>query len=153
MLTQRLANCVFTIVVIVACIIFAVIAQRFEASGLLASSGLPSKFFPQLSLAITAVCALIVFLLYAFRGAAGDDGQELVFADAAHARRGLLMLVLSVVCYLIWLYLGFIPMAVVLGPVSLLVMGVRAPRLYLIVVALTVLIYLVFTRLLNIQLG
>ena len=68
MLTQRLANIVFAIALIVACAYFASVAQGFEAAGLLATSGLPSRFFPQLVLAFTALCAAVVAYGYAVRG-------------------------------------------------------------------------------------
>lgn len=152
MLTQRLANIVFTILLLIACIWFAVIAQGFEASGLLASSGLPSKFFPQLLLAFTGLCAVIIAGLYLIKGQAGGDSGETVFANFAEARRGLLMMVVAVACYFVWKRFGFVPMAAVMGPLSLLAMGVKAISHYAIVLALTVLIYLVFTQLLNIQL-
>ena len=45
---------------IAACAYFAAVAQGFEAAGLLATSGLPSRFFPQLILAFTALCAAVV---------------------------------------------------------------------------------------------
>ncbi len=151
MLTQRLANIVFTILIVIACVWFGMIAQGFEASGLLASSGLPSKFFPQLLLAFTAVCALIVGGLYLFKGQAGNDAGETVFAGFAEARRGLLMMAVAVACYFIWKHYGFIPMAVIIGPLSLMAMGVRSVWQYVIVLALTGLTYVVFTRLLNIQ--
>lgn len=152
MLTQRLANIVFAVLILIACAYFAWIAEGFEAAGLLASSGLPSKFFPQLLLGLTAICAVIVIYLYAFRGAAGGDNDEKVFEGAGEARRGLLMLAVAVVCYFIWTRFGFIPMAVVMGPLSLIAMGVRSIGVYVVVMVLTGLIYLVFTHLLNIQL-
>jgi hypothetical protein len=151
MLSQRLANIVFTIAVIVACIWFAMVANGFEATGLLATSGLPSKFFPQLILGFTGVCALIVCAAYAVRGSAGGDDQQQVFNDAGEARRGLLTLVVAIACYFIWSRFGFVPMAVVMGPLSLLAMGIRSIWIYLVVLALTGLTYLVFTRLLGIQ--
>lgn len=151
MLTQRVANIVFAVIVIIACIWFAWIAEGFKASGLLASSGLPSKFFPQLLLAVTALCALVVAGLYLFKGQTGGDAGETVFANFAEARRGLLMMAVAVVCYLIWQRFGFVAMAVSMGPLSLLSMGVKSVSHYLIVLLLTGLTYLVFTQLLNVQ--
>ncbi len=153
MLSQRLANIVFVIVVLVACVWFGVIAEGFETSGLLASSGLPSKFFPQLTLGLTGACAIIVGLLYALRGSAGGDSGEMVFEEGAQARRSLLMLVVAIAAYFIWKNFGFIPMAVILGPLSLLAMGVRSIPIYLTVLALTAAVYLVFTRLLGVTLS
>ena len=151
--TQRLANIVFAIVLIVACAYFAVVAQGFEATGLLATSGLPSRFFPQLVLGFTALCAVVVAYRYAVRGSAGDDEGQTVFGDAGEARRGLLMLAVSVACYLIWSNFGFVPMAVLMGPLSLLAMGVRSVRIYVTVLVLAGLVHVVFTRLLGVQLA
>ena len=151
MLTQRVANIIFVTLLLIACVWFAIIAEGFEASGLLASSGLPSKFFPQLLLAFTAICALIIACLYLFKGQTGGDAGDTVFANFAEARRGLLMMAVAVICFYIWKHFGFIPMAVVIGPLSLLAMGVKSPGQYLIVLMLTGVTYLVFTYLLNIQ--
>ncbi len=152
MLSQRKANIVFSALVIAACGWFAWVAEGFETSGLLASSGLPSKFFPQLMLCGSALCALTVGVLYWTKGAAGGDEGQQVFAKAADARRGLLMLLVSIACYVVWRTFGFIPMAGILGPASLLAMGVRQPVIYVVVLALTAFIYLVFTQALGIQL-
>ncbi len=156
MLTQRLANIVFAIIVVIACAWFADIAQGFKAAGLLATSGLPSKFFPQLMLGFTALCALLVIVSYVRRGYAGgpdsNDAGETVFADAGEARRGPLMLAVSVVCYFIWSKFDFIPMAVAMGPLCLLAMGVRSIKLYVVVLLLTAIIVGIFTQLLGVQL-
>ena len=151
--TQRLANIVFAIVLIVACAYFAVVAQGFEAAGLLATSGLPSRFFPQLVLGFTALCAAVVAFEYAVRGSAGDDEGRKVFGDAGEARRGLLMLAVAVVCYVTWSRFGFVPMAVLMGPLSLAAMGVRSVRIYVTVLVLAGLVYVVFTRFLGVQLA
>lgn len=153
MLTQRTANIALAILVLVACAYFAYVAEGFAASGLLATSGLPSKFFPQFMLGSMAICAIIVACLYAARGSAGDDAGQTVFRDAGDARRGLLMIGVAVLCYLIWRNFGFIPMAILMGPLSLLAMGVRSVRIYASVLVLTGLVYLVFTRFLGIQLN
>lgn len=152
MLSQRLANIVFSVLILGACVYFAMLAQGFETSGLLASSGLPSKFFPQLMLGFTAGCAALVIYAYVVHGAAGSDKGENVFNTTADARRGLLMMAVAVACYFIWTNFGFIPMAVLLGPASLLAMGVRSPLIYAVVWLLTGMVYLVFTHLLNISL-
>lgn len=152
MLSQRLANIVFTVLVIVACIWFAIIAQGFQATGLLASSGLPSRFFPQLLLGFTGCCALAVAILYFKKGQAGGDEGEMVFAGFAEARRGLLVLGVAVLSYFVWKSFGFISMAVIIGPLSLLVMGVRSFSQYVIVLLLTGFVYFVFTYLLKVQL-
>ena len=152
MLTQRLANIVFAILVLIACAYFYALAEGFETSGLLASSGLPSKFFPQLVLGFTALCAIIVGVVYALRSSAGGDTGQTVFGDAGDARRSLLMLAVAVLCYFIWSYVGFVPMAILMGPLSLLAMGIRSFWIYVTVLVLTGLIYAIFTQLLGVQL-
>ena len=152
MLSQRTANLVFVAAILIAAGYFAWDAQGFVTSGLLASSGLPSKFFPQLVLGLMAICALIVAYHYAVRGGSGGDEGEMVFESGGDARRGLLMLIVAVVCYAIWRNFGFIPMAVALGPLSLFAMGERQPLVYVTVLGLTAVIALVFIYGLGIQL-
>ena len=153
MLTQRLANIVFAILLVVACGWFAWIAQDFKAAGLLASSGLPSKFFPQLTLAFTALCAVVVAYQYYRHGESGGDAAEKVFRDGVHAIRGVLMLVVAIACYFIWKEFGFIPMAAAMGPLSLMAMGVKKPLIYVVILAITAVVFFIFTRLLNVPLA
>ncbi len=152
MLSQRLANVVFAIVVLAAAAYFGWVAQGFKAAGLLASSGLPSKFFPQLLLGGTALCAVIVLLAYLTKGAAGGDEGETVYAERAGAVRGLSTLVAVIVAYAIWHVWGYVPMAAFAGPATCLAMGVRSPKIYGAVLVLTGLVYLAFTQLLGTQL-
>ena len=151
MLFQRTANIVFAIVVLIACAYFAYVAQGFETTGLLASSGLPSKFFPQLTLGFTALCAAFVAIQYAVRGSAGGDDRQTVFGSAGDARRGLLMLAVAVLCFIVWSVAGFLPMAIALGPLSLLAMGVRSVPVYIAVLLLTGCVYAIFTQLLGVR--
>ncbi len=153
MLGQREANLAFVAVVAAACAYFAWVAEGFVTSGLLASSGLPSKFFPQLMLGLIALCSAVVGYLYWIRGGAGGDDGETVYGDRGEARRGLLMLAVAVFCYAVWRELGFIAMAVLLGPLSLAAMGIRNAWLYAVVLGLTALVYLAFTQLLGIRLA
>lgn len=152
MLSQRTANLVFLAIILAVSAYFAWVAEGFVTSGLLASSGLPSKFFPQLMLGMIGVCAIITGIQYAVRSEAGGDAGETVFANSREARQGLAMLVVALLCYVIWRSFGFLPMALLLGPLSLLAMGVRRPVIYAVVLALTGLIWLIFTYGLGIQL-
>lgn len=152
MLSQRTANLFFVVIVLCACGYFAWVAEGFVTSGLLASQGLPSKFFPQLTLAICAVCAIIVGYMYLIRGHAVGDDEGTVFENGTEARQGILMLGVAMASYFIWRHVGFVPMAVLLGPLSLLAMGVRNPLIYVIVLALTAIVTAIFTYGLGIQL-
>lgn len=129
MLSQRLANIVFAVLLLGASGWFAWIAQGFEAAGLLAASGLPSRFFPQLLLGGMALCAIIVLgtLLLktgdgpkdASRDAPGDGQGEnepqTLYESATAARRGLTTLGAVICAFLIWQHWGFELMAVFLG--------------------------------------
>jgi hypothetical protein len=150
MLSRRLANIVFTILIIAACAYFAWVAEGFKAVGLLASSGLPSKFFPQVMLAFTAVCAVIVLYDYT-KGRETADEVETVFESVVEARRGLLTLVATVASYVIWQNFGYVAMIVLSGAMLALAMGVRNPVIYAVNLALAGGIYLVFTQLLGTQ--
>ena len=146
MLTQRLANIVFSILVLIASAYLAWVAQGFQAAGLLASSGLPASFFPQLMLACIAICAIIVMATYISKGKAHETEKEFVYEAPIDAVRGLSVLVVLGVGYLIWRTWGYVPMAVFLGCAA---MGVRNPVIYGVVLALAAAIYLIFTQLLG----
>lgn len=151
MLSQRTGNIVFLILVLGAAAYFAWVAQGFEATGLLASSGLPSKFFPQLLLGLISLCAVIVMIGYLTKGSAGGDEGQMVYDAPIDAVRGLLTLVALIVGYIIWRTFGYEAMALFLGPATLATMGVRNPVIYVVVLALAGSVYLVFTQLLGTQ--
>lgn len=151
MLSQRLANIIFMILVLGLCAYMAVLAEGFVAKGLLASSGLPSKFFPQLMLGFIAVCAIGVLVTYITKGQASADEAENVYEDPADARRGLLTLAAVVAGYFIWRTWGYIPMAVFLAAAIGLAMGVRNPVIYVIVYLIFGGVYLIFTQFLGTQ--
>ncbi len=152
MLTQRLSNIVFALVIVAAAVWFAIEAQGFKAAGLLASSGLPSKFFPQLTLGFIILCAIVVIALYGTKKYAGSDVASTVYKNATEARQGLAVLAVAVASYIIWSKFGFIIMAVLMGPLCLVAMGIRSPKIYIVVLLLTGFVYVVFTQLLNIRL-
>ncbi len=151
MLPQRLANIVFMALVLAGCVYMAVLAQGFEAAGLLASSGLPSKFFPQLILGFIGICALGVLFTYFTKGRASEDEAENVYDEPADARRGLVTLGAVIAGYLIWRTWGYIPMAVFLAAATGLSMGVRSPIIYITVYLIFAAIYLIFTQILGTQ--
>lgn len=155
MLSQRIANIAFNIFIIVAAVWFAIEAQGFTTSGLLASTGLPSKFFPQFILAFIALCSLIIIFLYGLRGYAGEgdksDAGQNVYEDFGELRRGLLTLAVVVICFLVWREWGFIPMAVIIGPAMALAMGVRSIWTYVLLLLMTGIVWFVFSQFLNVQ--
>lgn len=151
MLSQRSANIVFAVLMIAAAGWFAWVAQGFEASGLLAASGLPSRFFPQLLLGGLAACALQVLVAYIVKGSAVEDEPRTLYDTPAAALRGLATLVAVICGYLVWQFWSFEAMAVLLGPATLLAMGERNPVIYAVVLALAGGVYVVFTQLLGTQ--
>lgn len=151
MVSQRTANIAFNILLLVAVGIFALEAESFKTSGLLASTGLPSKFFPQLILAFLGLCSVIVIGAYVFKGYAGTDEGASVFEDGGEARRGLLVLVVAIGCYLIWALWSFIPMLIIIGPACALAMGVRSIWMYISLLIMSGVVFLIFTELLNVR--
>ena len=83
---------------------------------------------------------------------AGGDANEMVFSDRGEAWRGLSMLAVAIICYFTWNWFGFLPMAVILGPLSLIAMSERRIAIYAIVWALTAAVWVIFTYGLKIQL-
>lgn len=151
MLSQRLANIVFAILILAVCAYLAYVAEGFKAVGLLASSGLPSKFFPQLMLGFTGICAIGVMLTYIIKGEASEGERKVVYDEPGDARRGLLTLVAVVAGYFIWQTWGYVPMALFVGAATLIAMGVRNPFIYVVVYLIFGAVYLVFTQLLGTQ--
>lgn len=151
MLSQRLANILFAIVVLSVCAYLAYVAEGFKAVGLLASSGLPSKFFPQLMLGFTAICAIGVIATYVIKGRASEGERETVYDEPGDARRGLLTLVAIVAGYFIWQTWGYVAMVVFVGASTLIAMGVRNPVIYVVVYLIFGAVYLIFSQLLGTQ--
>lgn len=152
MLPQRIANIVFLLLVLGACGYFGWIAKDFEAQGFGSSTPIGPEIFPLVSLGLMALSALIVGYQYLTKGEVGDDGEEQVFESGGTMIRGVLMMAVAVSCYVIWRNFGFEIVAVAIGPLSLIAMGIRNPLYYIILLALSGLTYLAFTRLLNVQL-
>lgn len=150
MLTQRIANIVFAVILIAACVYFGWLAERFAADGLLASSGLPSKFFPQLLLLLTAGCTLIVLLKYLRFGADSGDDNENVFETPRDALSGIVVLGIAVVGFIAWPVAGFLLTALVMSPLCALAMGARDPVILIAVTVIPIAIYLIFTFLLGV---
>lgn len=152
MLSQRIGNVVFAIVLLVACVFFGNAALNFDDLSLPGSSQLSSRFFPIVMLVFIGVCTVIVLIQYILDKGIGLRSEETVFETPKAAVHGILTLVAVVASYLIWDAYGFIPAALFIGPAAALAMGVRNPIIYIVLVALSVLIYVAFTQLLNVQL-
>lgn len=149
MLTQRLANVAFAILVLLAAVWFGSLALDFQESGLLATSGLSSKFFPLTILTVVVACGLVVLWQYTAGGV--DDEHEKVFGHWVEALRGAMIFGVAIACFLIWSRFGFIPMALVIGPACAFVMGVRSVPVHALLVVVGYVIYLIFSGLLGIQ--
>lgn len=152
MLSQRIGNIVFAIVLLAACLFFGNAAMKFDDLSLPGSTQLSSRFFPIVMLLFIAFCTVIVLIQYILDKGVGLRSEENVFPTPMAAVHGFLTLAAVVASYLIWGAYGFIPAALFIGPAAALAMGVRNPIIYIVLVALSVLIYLAFTQLLNIQL-
>ncbi|TCS59000.1 tripartite tricarboxylate transporter TctB family protein [Primorskyibacter sedentarius] len=152
MLSQRVANIVFSVLLLAACGYFIDAAIGFDDLSLPGSTQLSSKFFPITILLFIAGCSGIVLVQYILDKGDGLRSDETVFLSKMSALHGLLTFAVIVGCYLIWRNYGFVPAALVLGPAAALAMGVRKPAIYVALVVISMIFYFAFTRLLAVQL-
>lgn len=152
MLTQRRANIVFAIVALLAAVFLAVQAFGFEDNVLLGKSQLSSRFFPLTALSFIIVCALVVLIQLIGLPIEDPAGTKPVYGHWRESFRGAMTFLVAVACFLVWTYVGFVPMALIVGPACALVMGVRSVWVYVFLIASGFAIYLVFSQLLGVEL-
>ena len=144
MITQRSANLVFAVILLILSGWMAIIAWSFETPAL-GDATLPTKFFPLVLLGFIAFCTVIYAREYIVHGQSGDDGDEVLYQDAKQARIGLLTLASVVVSYALWQQFGFIVAGLFATPAIAFAMGTRNIAHYAIIVLGAGVTYLVFT--------
>lgn len=150
MISQRLANLIFAIIMMAVVVYMGWIAWGFQTPAL-GDATLPTKFFPLVLLGFIAFCITVYACEYMLMGGSGGDGDEVVFYSHAQARRGLLTLIAAVASYLIWQSFGFIAAGVFATPAVALAMGNRRAAHLLVIFAGSGVIFLVFTYVLGTQ--
>lgn len=144
MISQRNANLVFALVLLVLSGWMAVIAWGFETPAL-GDATLPTKFFPLVLLGFIAFCTVIYAREYIVHGQSGDDGDDVLYHDRKQAKTGLLTLTSVVVSYLLWQQFGFLVAGLFATPAVAFAMGTRKLAHYVIIAVGAVITYLIFT--------
>jgi len=145
MISQRSANLVFALILLVLSGWMAVIAWGFETPAL-GDATLPTKFFPLLLLGFIAVCTVIYAREYIVHGQSGGDGDEVLYQDKKQAKTGLLTLASVVFSYMLWQQFGFVIAGLFATPAVAFAMGTRKITHYAIIAVGAGITYLVFTH-------
>ena len=145
MISQRSANLVFALILLVLSGWMAVIAWGFETPAL-GDATLPTKFFPLVLLGFIAVCTVIYAREYIVYGQSGGDGDELLYQDKKQAKTGLLTLASVVFSYMLWQQFGFVVAGLFATPAIAFAMGTRKLTHYAIIAVGAGITYLVFTH-------
>lgn len=159
MIPQRVANLAFAVILLAAAGYMAWLAKDFETPAL-GGATLPTTFFPLVLLASIALSVIIYSIEYIFRGESGEDGGQLLYESWGKMARGLLTLVVVLVVFWFWRdggemlenALGFkftlLPIwaisGLVLAPAVAFALGTRVWWHYLVIMALTGLVYVAF---------
>lgn len=144
MISQRSANLVFALILLVLSGWMAAIAWGFETPAL-GDATLPTKFFPLVLLGFIAVCTVIYAREYIVHGQSGGDGDEVLYQDKKQAKTGLLTLASVVFSYMLWQHFGFVIAGLFATPAIAFAMGTRKLTHYAIIAAVAGITYLVFT--------
>lgn len=144
MISQRIANIFFAILLLISAAWMAVIAWGFETPAL-GDATLPTKFFPLVLLGFIAFCALIYVREYIVHGQSGGDGDDHLYEDTKQAKTGLLTLAAVIVSYILWQYFGFLVAGLFATPAIAFAMGTRKLSHYVIIALGAAVTYLVFT--------
>ena len=144
MISQRNANLVFALILLVLSGWMAVIAWGFETPAL-GDATLPTKFFPLVLLGFIAFCTVIYAREYIVHGQSGDDSDDVLYHDSKQAKTGLLTLTSVVVSYLLWQQFGFLVAGLFATPAIAFAMGTRKLAHYVIIAVGAVITYLIFT--------
>lgn len=145
MISQRSANLVFALILLVLSGWMAVIAWGFETPAL-GDATLPTKFFPLVLLGFIAVCTVIYAREYIVHGQSGGDGDEVLYQDKKQAKTGLLTLASVVFSYMLWQQFGFVIAGLFATPAVAFAMGTRKLTHYAIIAVGAGITYLVFTH-------
>ena len=144
MISQRSANLVFALILLVLSGWMAVIAWRFETPAL-GDATLPTKFFPLVLLGFIAVCTVIYAREYILYGQSGGDSDDVLYQDKEQAKTGLLTLASVVLSYMLWQQFGFVIAGLFATLAVAFSMGTRKLTHYAIIAAGAGITYLVFT--------
>ena len=144
MISQRSANLVFAVILLVSSGWMAVIAWGFETPAL-GDATLPTKFFPLVLLGFIAFCTMVYAREYIVHGQSGGDGDDVLYQNRRQAKTGLLTLASVVISYGLWQQFGFIIAGLFATPAVAFAMGTRKVSHYAVIAIGAGVTYLVFT--------
>ena len=124
MISQRIANIFFALLLLVSACWMAVIAWGFETPAL-GNATLPTKFFPLVLLGFIGICTIIYVREYIVHGQSGGDGGEYLYEEKSQAKTGLLTLLAVIISYILWQYFGFIVAGIFATPAISFAMGTK----------------------------
>lgn len=145
MVSQRIANLVFAVLLLVTLGYMAWIASGFETPAL-GGATLPTHFFPLVLLGFIAVCTAVYGYEYLKSGGSGGDQGEVVYEDWLQARRGLFTLIATCASFVVWQEFGFMAAGLVATPTVALAMGTRSIWQFTVIFVGAGVTYLVFTH-------
>ena len=144
MISQRTANLVFAVMLLVSSGWMSVIAWGFKTPAL-GDATLPTKFFPLVLLGFIAFCTVIYAREYIVYGQSGGDGDDVLYQNAKQAKTGLLTIAAVLISYGLWQQFGFMIAGMFATPAIAFAMGTRKLSHYAIIAIGAVVTYLVFT--------
>ena len=144
MISQRNANLVFAVILLLVSGWMAAIAWHFETPAL-GDATLPTKFFPLVLLGFIVFCTVVYAREYLVYGQSGGDGDEVLYQNSTQAKTGLLTLASVVVSYVLWQQFGFLVAGLFATPAIAFAMGTRKIAHYVIIAVGAVVTYLIFT--------
>ena len=144
MISQRSANLIFALLLLILTAWMAWIASHFQTPAL-GDATLPTKFFPLILLGFIALCVVIYAREYIYFGHSGGDGDEQLYKDSTQAKAGLLTLASACLSYVIWQEFGFMAAGVFATLAISFSMGARQVSHFAIIIIGAVLTYAVFT--------
>lgn len=110
-MSNRLANIVFSTLLITGAIVFIQIARQFENLTALAGAQVPTQMFPIAVLCILILCASINLAKYVLPNGAADADQPFDM-DFGTTVRVVGIIIILIVTTQIWDHIGFVPASV-----------------------------------------
>lgn len=129
-MSNRLANILFSLAIIVAGIVFIKMAAGFENLTALAGAQVPTQMFPIAVLCILIFCSTINLVKYVMPNGAADANDQLDMNLAMFIRVALILAIL-IATIAIWDRFGFLPASVFSSLTIAVVLQVRSPLIYL----------------------
>ena len=148
-MTQRTANIIWALSIIIAATVFISFARGIVEPSAFADAPMSARFFPITVLICVIICAGLIVGEYVTRL---RDGSSRLYSEFGEPLRAALTFIAMIAAYFIWSEVSFFAMALVIGPVMAVIMGVRSPWAYIILLAFGPAVMWIFETALRIRL-